>query len=401
MPAIPHSYALIIGVDRYEHPAIVPPPDAAAHAQRLANLLSGPPHDFAIRFLTGPEATKASIEFEIDEMALAGITDRLLVVFFGMGDTLVYEDGTQLGVLACYDTDPVDVTTWLQVDEVMTLRTASGIKQIGYIFDAPIGGEALGLVSRPKLPDGVDPAEVRTHEVISGGMPPDRTYQPIAAHMVSLIARLNSNHEEQITMSTLAKRLQRWLNSQANPPQMIQSGHLPGTRGGTFTFGALRRAKRGKRRHVFLSYIHRDLDIVQRVRSDLSDHGIPVWDDDQLGLSASWREMVDQAIEESAGVVVFLSPESANSAELQRELQHAYSQNRPVYPVLTRGTQDNAIPPELRKADVFDVRDVRHYESQIARLVDELNRTAAAAPTRSGRPFGARPRPAAEDLTSE
>ena len=96
---------------------------------------------------------------------------------------------------------------------------------------------------------------------------------------------------------------------------------------------------------VFLSYAHKDNHYRKQVQKALEKRGLSVWVDDR-GISPGtiWQEAVQEAIDNACVVVVILSPDAKESRYVNRELNYADNQKKPIFPILARGNSKNAVP---------------------------------------------------------
>lgn len=109
--------------------------------------------------------------------------------------------------------------------------------------------------------------------------------------------------------------------------------------------------------HIFLSYSRRDLKYMQRVRDDLRAAGLIVWTDEGIAPgSISWKEAIEQAIRYTGVVVVLLSPSANDSRWVQREIDYAEVQGKPILPLLIRGEPRQAVPFALAGSQYVDLR---------------------------------------------
>jgi|FLYN01.1.fsa_nt_gi hypothetical protein len=109
--------------------------------------------------------------------------------------------------------------------------------------------------------------------------------------------------------------------------------------------------------HVFLSYSHKDMAIMRRVRDDLRAGGLRVWNDENLMPGTpSWKNGIEKAIENAGCLVVILSPDAKESEWIERELDYARTCGVPILPVLAAGDERSAIPFELINVQRIDTR---------------------------------------------
>lgn len=108
---------------------------------------------------------------------------------------------------------------------------------------------------------------------------------------------------------------------------------------------------------IFLSYSHRDRDIMQRLYTDLAGAGFDLWIDDGLEPGTpSWTAAIQTAIEQASCMVVILSPDAKSSQWVNSEISYAQSHHLPIFPVLAKGDVRNAVPFSLITAQRVDFR---------------------------------------------
>jgi hypothetical protein len=92
---------------------------------------------------------------------------------------------------------------------------------------------------------------------------------------------------------------------------------------------------------VFLSYSRRDAEVAQRLVSDLEARGFDVWrDTDDIRGGEVWRASIADALDRTAAVVLLVSPNSAVSKNVSREISLADGSHTPVIPVLVAPTAE-------------------------------------------------------------
>jgi hypothetical protein len=84
---------------------------------------------------------------------------------------------------------------------------------------------------------------------------------------------------------------------------------------------------------VFISYSRKDLETADLLFAHFESQRISCWLDRQdIGAGRVWRERIAAGISQCRLMVLVLSPESANSKEVSREVQFALHKNKPVIP---------------------------------------------------------------------
>lgn len=125
---------------------------------------------------------------------------------------------------------------------------------------------------------------------------------------------------------------------------------------------------------IFMSYSRKDRDIMQRISNDLGINGITVWTDENLTPGTPlWRQAIETAIESAGCVIVILSPDAKQSPWVQRELDYASTQDKPIIPLLVGGDQRNAIPLTLISAQWADLRE--NYDVQFTNVLTTIKKT--------------------------
>jgi len=144
-------------------------------------------------------------------------------------------------------------------------------------------------------------------------------------------------------------------------------------------------------KHIFLSYSRKDIEIMRRVREDLSAAGLKVWTDEKLEPGTpSWRKAIESAIEKAGCFVVILSPDAKQSEWVDRELGYATACGLRIIPVLVRGDERSAVPLELINMQRIDIRS--DYASVADQLIPTLNTHLGVKPKpRSGQRRPAEP----------
>jgi hypothetical protein len=125
--------------------------------------------------------------------------------------------------------------------------------------------------------------------------------------------------------------------------------------------------------HVYVSFSPSDGSYVQQLVFHLTTAGLSVL----TGQQGSAAESIAYA----AAFVPVVSPDSAQSEQVQREIEQAKAANRPVVPLLLAG---GAIPAGLAGIPLEDVTGGRmppaHFVDQLRRLAAQAALTAGATP---------------------
>jgi hypothetical protein len=170
-----NSYALIIGIDKYENVRSLD--YAVKDAEDIQSMLIDKFHfqQDNIVLLKNEEATKASIIQEFSNITKkAGNNDRVLIFFAGHGETEDLPDGGEMGYLLPVDGNKTDLyISSIKMDEIQTISLRSEAKHILYLIDACYGGIAtvgargLDAESTPNYLNKI--TQYKARQIISAG----------------------------------------------------------------------------------------------------------------------------------------------------------------------------------------------------------------------------------------
>jgi hypothetical protein len=116
---------------------------------------------------------------------------------------------------------------------------------------------------------------------------------------------------------------------------------------------------------VFISYAREDEGVATVLEGELERRGHRTWRDrSQLVGGEAWAAEIDAGLEAAEQVIVLLSPHSAASAQVDRELRIATAQAKRVIPILIEDCE----PPELiSHLNWIDWRQVRTDPHRLSR----------------------------------
>lgn len=121
---------------------------------------------------------------------------------------------------------------------------------------------------------------------------------------------------------------------------------------------------------LFVSYAHKDKDLVDRLLPVLQGGGIEFWRDvEQLRIGQNWQDELRNAIRESDGIILALTPNWTNSSYCQWEFVTAYELGKNVYPVLLTKTD---LPQRLSQYQYYDFTQGFNDQDGNQRFIDEL-----------------------------
>jgi hypothetical protein len=117
--------------------------------------------------------------------------------------------------------------------------------------------------------------------------------------------------------------------------------------------------------YVFVSYSHSDAAYARKLGVYLSSAAVPVWIDHEIVTGDRWSLEVRQRVEGCAAMVVVMSPAADDSVWVEREIAHAQSHTKSIFPLLLAGR------PLFRLGEV-EYEDVTGLQMPSARLVARL-----------------------------
>lgn len=113
------------------------------------------------------------------------------------------------------------------------------------------------------------------------------------------------------------------------------------------TNGAEEPATESQGQDIFISYSTKNLDFVQQLYQKLTSRGLSVWFDKQsIEGATQWRESIVNGIMNCKVFLLVLSPESAASDNVRKELDLAEHHKKKIFPLLWRDT--NPLPPSFQ-----------------------------------------------------
>ncbi len=137
-------------------------------------------------------------------------------------------------------------------------------------------------------------------------------------------------------------------------------------------------AYHGDEPYLFASYAHADSELVFREIDRLTKLGVRIWYDEGIDAGNDWPDEIGRALAASALVIVFISPSSAASKNVQNEINFALNRGKPFLAVYLEETQ-LPVGLELRMGDIqalmkYGMEDV-HYFRKLDRVLPHEIRT--------------------------
>lgn len=127
------------------------------------------------------------------------------------------------------------------------------------------------------------------------------------------------------------------------------------------------------KQQIFLSYSHKDMVIMQRVRLSLKGANFPVWTDENIKPgTSSWQIAVEKAITDSASIVCILTPNAKDSHWVREELNLAQINGKAIFLLLAQGDVLSSSILGFTASQWLDIRSPNDYSTQIQKLINTL-----------------------------
>ena len=104
----------------------------------------------------------------------------------------------------------------------------------------------------------------------------------------------------------------------------------------------------GTEPYIYVSYSHKDREIVLPVLDAMDRRGYRIWYDDGIPAGSSWMATIAERILNCAAGIVFLSSSAARSMHFQAEAMELLHRDKTVIPVRMEAEID--LPPGLSMA---------------------------------------------------
>jgi hypothetical protein len=128
---------------------------------------------------------------------------------------------------------------------------------------------------------------------------------------------------------------------------------------------------------VFLTYSYKDIRRVRRFRDLLKALGFDVWPDTTLTPgTSSWKSHIDNRLNDTVVMLVFLSRYTSESNYVHEALAQAHTRQLPVLPLLIDGDPGHLLLVQTEGESWFDLRWSWNYRREIEELVDTLQQFA-------------------------
>src|SRR5690242_6669005 len=91
---------------------------------------------------------------------------------------------------------------------------------------------------------------------------------------------------------------------------------------------------------IFISYSRKDVNFTKKLADSLSHYGFDVWIDlEDINAGSKWSDAIQQGLDETAVMLVIISPDSMASENVKDEWQYFLDLKKPVIPILLRSAK--------------------------------------------------------------
>jgi len=131
--------------------------------------------------------------------------------------------------------------------------------------------------------------------------------------------------------------------------------------------------------HIFISYSRKDSEFVDRLIQALELYGFPTWKDvTAISGGDVWKATISRAVRECDAFLVVLSPQSANSENVSKELAVATKHARRVLPVMYQACRI----PDKMEYDLAELHWEDFVEAEFDEALEKLIHTLGGRPTK-------------------
>jgi hypothetical protein len=122
---------------------------------------------------------------------------------------------------------------------------------------------------------------------------------------------------------------------------------------------------------IFISYSRRDLEFVKKLYNYLTQQGISAWfDQTSIEIGDQWRETIVNGIMGCKIFLVVLSPDSAASKNVRKEIDLAERNTKKIVPLIWRGDGDEVIPPAI----AYQLAGINYFNFKETASEENLNK---------------------------
>lgn len=106
--------------------------------------------------------------------------------------------------------------------------------------------------------------------------------------------------------------------------------------------------KKNHRPYAFISYSHKDTPAVLPLIEGIRSRGFNVWYDAGIEAGTEWPEFIGEKLFECSSVLVFMTQNTADSANCRREIDFAVELEKKVLVIYLTGKEEMSLTPGLR-----------------------------------------------------
>ena len=77
------------------------------------------------------------------------------------------------------------------------------------------------------------------------------------------------------------------------------------------------------KRYIFISYAHRDSQMVIPIIDELREAGVEVWYDEGIEAGTEWPAYIEDRLRRCDAVLIFISPDAVDSENCRNEINFA------------------------------------------------------------------------------
>jgi len=130
--------------------------------------------------------------------------------------------------------------------------------------------------------------------------------------------------------------------------------------------------------HIFISYSRRDSEFVERLIQALELYGFSTWEDVKAIAGGDvWKAAISRAIRECDAFLLVLSPQSAGSDHVAKELAVATKHARRILPIIYQ----NCKIPDKMEYDLAELHWAEFHDKPFDEAFDNLVRALGGKPT--------------------
>ena len=130
--------------------------------------------------------------------------------------------------------------------------------------------------------------------------------------------------------------------------------------------------------HIFISYSRKDSEFVDRLIQALELYGFPTWEDVKAITGGDvWKAAISKAVRECDAFLIVLSPQSASSENVSKELAVATKHARRVLPVMYQACKI----PDKMDYDLAELQWADFVDPSFDEALEKLVRALGGKPT--------------------